>query len=86
MNWKNILTGMEINIIENQLLTIICYEIYKKFLHDREHENQIENIINYMGRQLNIVRLRYSTITSKQYLIPYIADIICIIEDDITDE
>ena len=61
--------------ISNDILSILCYFIYKKFLSERL-QNDFENIFNFIFRELNLRIIIYKYTKCSETLIQGLQDIV----------
>ncbi len=79
INWEAVVTGKSLTTIQNTLVTILCYEVYKKFTIARI-QNTKQDLINYIITQLRYVKISYSHIASMVTLTQNIKDVIEILQ------
>ena len=69
LTWRDIVFGEKLTLLQNHVITIICFEIYKIFLVDQDkniHTN--DDLSGKIVNKLRYVKSRYSHITSKTEL------------------
>ena len=81
VTWFDIITGGALTNNQNIVVTLLCFEVYKKFLVDRTSPELKEDILIYIKRQLKCLSIRYSYITSLTTLVMAINTVIEIIEE-----
>ncbi len=79
INWQAIVTGKTINTLQNTIVTILCYLVYKKFIIERT-QNVKQDLIRYLVKQLGYIKARYSNIASMVSLAQSINNVIDILQ------
>ncbi len=77
LTWRDILFGEKLTLLQNHVITIICFEIYKIFVVDQDKniDNNDNLIIKIMNRLKSILS-KYSCITSKTSLCKALSELI----------
>ena len=79
INWQAIVTGKTFSSIQNTIVTILCYLVYKKFTIERT-QNVQQELICYLIKQLAYIKVSYSNITSMVSLSQNIDNVIDILQ------
>ena len=79
INWEAIVTGKSLTKLQNIVVTILCFVVYKKFTIERT-QNTRQDLISYIIAQMRYVKLKYSNIVSMVSLTQNIQDVIEILQ------
>ena len=54
ITWFTILVGGDVSQLENKIISLICYLIYKKYLSERTGNISHTSILQYMKKELSL--------------------------------